>query len=63
MFYDVLKNWKISFYYYKNLKIKTALWAALECSSIRQTWGQFNSRIGIDGQFQYWNCLFKNKWN
>ena len=24
-----------------------------------QTWGQFNSRIGIDGQFWNWNWLFK----
>ena len=26
-----------------------------------QTWGQFNSRIGIDGHFQFqnWNWLFK----
>ena len=30
-----------------------------------QTWGQFNSGIGIDGQFQFqfrnwnWNCLFE----
>jgi len=24
-----------------------------------QTWGQFNSGIGIDDQFQSWNCLFK----
>ena len=34
-------------------------------SSSRQTWGQFNSGIGIDGQFQLrnwnwnWNCLFE----
>ena len=29
-----------------------------------QTWGQFNSGIGVDGQFQFWdwNCLFtKNR--
>jgi len=23
------------------------------------TWGQFNCGIGTDGQFQFWNCLFK----
>jgi len=29
---------------------------------IDQTWGQFNSGIGINGQFQFWNwnCFFLN---
>ena len=29
---------------------------------IKQTWGQFNSGFGTDGQFRNWNCLFKKKW-
>ena len=37
----------------------------LEIVDKDQTWGQFNSGIGIDGQFQFqnwnwnWNCLFE----
>jgi len=30
--------------------------------TVGQTWVKFNSWIGIDGQFQNWNCLFKNNW-
>ena len=36
-------------------------------SHLDQTWGQFNSGIGIDGQFQFrnwnWNCFLKIKGN
>ena len=44
------KMWKIACYFLCNA-----------VSNYNQTWGQFNFRIGIDGQFlfQNWNCLFK----
>ena len=41
----------------------------LQKFTINQTWGQFNSGIEIDGQFQFrnwnWNCFFffKGNWN
>ena len=31
-------------------------------TGLYQTKGQFNSGIGIDGQFQNWNWLFKKNW-
>ena len=42
-------------------------WKDISHCRSQQTWGQFNSGIGIDGQFQFqfrnwnwnWNCLFE----